>query len=158
MSFHPKMAYGATFHKSSRVLEDEGPVFAYTPENRARFDQIQITQLVRLMLTARQRNQIEFAQRHVRVVIVGRNRLFEPQNPIFGHRFREALHRLLRIAFVAHAPPGVRIHHDLEVRPGRLPDPTHGFEVGFRTASGPHLICRESQIARQHCFGRISFR
>ena len=40
MSFHPKMAYGATFHKSSRQLEDEGPVFVYTPENRARFDEI----------------------------------------------------------------------------------------------------------------------
>ena len=40
MSFHPKMAYGATFHKSSRQLEDEGPVFAYTAENRARFDEI----------------------------------------------------------------------------------------------------------------------
>ena len=40
MSFHPKMAYGATFHKSSRQLEDEGPAFVYTPENRARFDQI----------------------------------------------------------------------------------------------------------------------
>ena len=38
MSFHPKMAYGATFHKSSRQLEDEGPAFVYTPENRARFD------------------------------------------------------------------------------------------------------------------------
>jgi NADH-quinone oxidoreductase subunit E len=34
------MAYGATFHKSSRQLEDEGPVFAYTAENRARFDVI----------------------------------------------------------------------------------------------------------------------
>ena len=40
MSFHPKMAYDATFHKSSRKLEDEGPPFAYTPENRARFDAI----------------------------------------------------------------------------------------------------------------------
>ena len=39
MSFHPKMAYGATFHKSARQLEDEGPAFAYTPENRARFDE-----------------------------------------------------------------------------------------------------------------------
>jgi len=38
VSFHPKMAYGATFHKSSRQLEDEGPAFVYTPENRARFD------------------------------------------------------------------------------------------------------------------------
>ncbi len=40
MSFHPKMAYGATFHKSSRQLEEEGPAFVYTPENRARFDEI----------------------------------------------------------------------------------------------------------------------
>lgn len=40
MSFHPKMAYGATFHKSARQLEDEGPPFAYTAENRARFDEI----------------------------------------------------------------------------------------------------------------------
>jgi NADH-quinone oxidoreductase E subunit len=40
VSFHPKMAYGATFHKSSRHLEDEGPAFVYTPENRARFDVI----------------------------------------------------------------------------------------------------------------------
>ncbi|HXD74155.1 MAG TPA: NADH-quinone oxidoreductase subunit NuoE [Vicinamibacterales bacterium] len=40
MSFHPKMAYDATFHKSKRQLEDEGPAFTYTPENRARFDEI----------------------------------------------------------------------------------------------------------------------
>jgi NADH-quinone oxidoreductase E subunit len=40
VTFHPEMAYGATFHKSSRTLEDEGPPFAYTPENRARFDEI----------------------------------------------------------------------------------------------------------------------
>ena len=40
MTFHPKMTYGAAFHKSSRELEDEGPAFVYTPENRARFDVI----------------------------------------------------------------------------------------------------------------------
>jgi len=40
VSFHPKMAYDATFHKSSRQLEDEGPEFVYSPENRARFDAI----------------------------------------------------------------------------------------------------------------------
>ena len=40
MSFHPKMAYDATFHKSARQLEDEGPPFVYTAENRARFDQV----------------------------------------------------------------------------------------------------------------------
>ncbi len=40
MSFHPKMAYDAAFHRSARELEDEGPPFAYTPENRARFDEV----------------------------------------------------------------------------------------------------------------------
>ena len=40
MSFHPKMSYGAAFHKSARILAEPGPPFEYTPENRARFDQI----------------------------------------------------------------------------------------------------------------------
>jgi NADH-quinone oxidoreductase subunit E len=40
VSFHPKMAYDATFHKSARPLEDEGPVFVYTTANRTRFDEI----------------------------------------------------------------------------------------------------------------------
>jgi len=40
VSFHPKMAYDASFHRSERELEVEGPPFAYTPENRARFDEI----------------------------------------------------------------------------------------------------------------------
>jgi NADH-quinone oxidoreductase E subunit len=40
VSFHPKMSYDAAFHKSARKLEDEGPPFEYTAENRARFDQI----------------------------------------------------------------------------------------------------------------------
>jgi NADH-quinone oxidoreductase subunit E len=40
MSFHPEMAYGVTFHKSLRTLEEEGPPFEYTPENRATFDEI----------------------------------------------------------------------------------------------------------------------
>src|SRR3954465_13707245 len=34
------MTYGATLHRVRRHLEDEGPAFAYTPENRARFEEI----------------------------------------------------------------------------------------------------------------------
>ena len=34
------MAYGATFHKSARTLAEPGAPFVYTPENRARFDEI----------------------------------------------------------------------------------------------------------------------
>jgi NADH-quinone oxidoreductase subunit E len=34
------MSYGATFHKSSRVIAEPGEPFAYTEENRARFDVI----------------------------------------------------------------------------------------------------------------------
>lgn len=40
MSFHPKMAYDATFQKSIRTLADAGPAFSFTPENRARLDEI----------------------------------------------------------------------------------------------------------------------
>ena len=37
MTFHPRIDY-ATFHRSERQLQDPGPPFAYTTENRARFD------------------------------------------------------------------------------------------------------------------------
>lgn len=40
MSFHPKMAYDATFHKSARTVAEAGDPFVYTPENRARFDDV----------------------------------------------------------------------------------------------------------------------
>ncbi len=40
MSFHPRMAYDATFQKSTRTLAEEGPPFTFTPENRARLDEI----------------------------------------------------------------------------------------------------------------------
>ena len=40
MSFHPKMAYDATFHKSTRTLTEPGPPFEYTAENRSRFETI----------------------------------------------------------------------------------------------------------------------
>ena len=40
MSFHPKMAYDATFHKSARTLTDAGDPFVYTADNRAKFDEI----------------------------------------------------------------------------------------------------------------------
>ncbi len=38
MSFHPKMSYGATFHRSARTLADPGDPFVYTPEHLARFE------------------------------------------------------------------------------------------------------------------------
>src|SRR5438132_13977617 len=34
------MAYDATFHKSARQVEDEGPPFVFTAANRARLDEI----------------------------------------------------------------------------------------------------------------------
>jgi NADH-quinone oxidoreductase subunit E len=40
VSFHPKMSYDATFHRSSRVLAEPGEPFEYTAENRARFEVI----------------------------------------------------------------------------------------------------------------------
>jgi NADH-quinone oxidoreductase E subunit len=39
VTFHPRIDY-ATLHRSARQLEQEGEPFVYTPENRARFDDI----------------------------------------------------------------------------------------------------------------------
>ena len=41
MSFHPKMPYGTPqWHKSGRKLAEEGPLFAFTAENREKLDRI----------------------------------------------------------------------------------------------------------------------
>ena len=40
MSFHPLMDYGRGHQRSARTLADEGPPFAYTPENLATLEDI----------------------------------------------------------------------------------------------------------------------
>ena len=40
MSFHPLMPYGERFQKSERRFADEGPPFTFTPERRAKLDDI----------------------------------------------------------------------------------------------------------------------
>ena len=40
MSFHPQMDYGRGHHKSARAVPEEGPAFAYTPENRTKLEEI----------------------------------------------------------------------------------------------------------------------
>ena len=40
MSFHPRMDYGRGLHQSQRPMPEDGPAFSYTPENRARLEEI----------------------------------------------------------------------------------------------------------------------
>jgi NADH-quinone oxidoreductase E subunit len=40
MSFHPIMPYGEGFHRSDRVLLDQGQPFTYTPERAAQLEEI----------------------------------------------------------------------------------------------------------------------
>jgi NADH-quinone oxidoreductase E subunit len=40
MTFHPLIPYGPDQHKSMRPLPEMGPPFEYTPENRARLEEI----------------------------------------------------------------------------------------------------------------------
>ena len=40
MSFHPRMPYGEGWHKSDRVLPEDGPAFTFTEANRAKFEEI----------------------------------------------------------------------------------------------------------------------
>lgn len=40
MSFHPRMPYGSGWHKSDRSFAEAGEPFVFTPENRARLEEI----------------------------------------------------------------------------------------------------------------------
>jgi NADH-quinone oxidoreductase E subunit len=40
MSFHPLMAYDERFHRSERKLLDDGDPFVFTPERRAKLDEL----------------------------------------------------------------------------------------------------------------------
>lgn len=40
MSFHPEIPYGEGQHRSERVLAPEGEPFAFTPEERAKFEEL----------------------------------------------------------------------------------------------------------------------
>jgi NADH-quinone oxidoreductase subunit E len=40
MSFHPTMDYGRGHHVSARAVPEQGPAFSYTPENRAKLEDI----------------------------------------------------------------------------------------------------------------------
>ena len=40
MTFHPKMPYETGLHKSARERPDPGEPFAFTPERRARLEEI----------------------------------------------------------------------------------------------------------------------
>jgi NADH-quinone oxidoreductase subunit E len=40
MSFHPRMPYGSGWHKSDRTFAEAGDPFVFTPENRARLEEI----------------------------------------------------------------------------------------------------------------------
>ena len=40
MTFHPRMSYQRDFHKSERELPDPGDGFTFTPERRAKLEEI----------------------------------------------------------------------------------------------------------------------
>lgn len=40
MSFHPLMDYGPGHHLSARTMAEEGPAFAFTPDHRAKLEEI----------------------------------------------------------------------------------------------------------------------
>jgi NADH:ubiquinone oxidoreductase subunit E len=42
VTFHPKMPYATGLHQSERRLPDEGQPFEFTPENRARLEEIAV--------------------------------------------------------------------------------------------------------------------
>ena len=98
------------------------------------------------MLAARERQNVFLFQAAVSLVIVGRHRFFQPRHAVSGHLPCEALDGGEVIAAIAHAPPSVRVYHEIEIRADGLAHETHGFEILVRAERGTHFVGAKSQI------------
>ncbi len=90
-------------------------------------------------------------------MVVRRQRLFQPGDVVLGHGPRQALHRFQGVVAVAHAPPGVRVHHQVEIRTHRLAHQAHGFQILLRTQRRPHFVRAESQGRDRRGLGGVRF-
>ena len=95
------------------------------------------------MLAGRDRDDVGRAQPAVRLVVRRRERLLEPRRAVLGHAARKRGDGLLRIAAVAHAPPGMGVDHEPHLRADRGAHEPHGLQVLLRAERGSHLVGRE---------------
>ena len=121
-------------------------------------DQVQVSHLARFMFAARDRNQVELLRASVRFMIVGRQRFFEPRDTILGHLFGDAVHSGVKIVSIAHAPPCVGVHHEIEVGSDGIAHLSQHFDVLFRSHAGTHLVGSEPELRYRGGFRGVLIR
>ena len=89
------------------------------------------------MVAAGQRHIVSGLQAQIRFVIVRPQRLFEPRQVVLRHLARQFLDGLEAIAAVAHAPPGVCTHHQVEIRAYGAPHLPDGGSFRICTRRSP---------------------
>ena len=117
-----------------------------------------IALFVGLVLAGGERDEVLLLEREVGGVVVGRQRLFEPGDAVGGHVARQLLDGGRGIAAVAHAPPGVGVHHQVEIGADGLAHQAHGFQVLLRARRGAHFVGAEAQVGDGGGFGGVGLR
>ncbi len=121
-------------------------------------DEVEEALFVGLVFAGGERDQVLLPEREVGGVVVGGQGLFEPGDAVRGHILRQLFDCGQRVAAVAHAPPGVGVHHQVEIGPDRLAHEAHGFEVLFRARRGAHFVGAKAQAGNCRCFGGVGLR
>ena len=96
------------------------------------------------MLSGGNRELRSLLQSHIRLVILRRQRLFQPSRSKLCHRVSQVQNRLRRICLITHAPPRMRVDHQTHIRANGGTHLTNGLQVGIRAAGGTHFISRKT--------------
>ena len=88
-------------------------------------------------------------------VVVGRHGLLQPGDVVFGHVARQLLDGFQAVAAVAHAPPGMRVHHQVEIRTHGLAHQADRLQILLRAQGRPHLVGAETQLGDSRGFGGV---
>ena len=121
-------------------------------------NEIQITLFAGLVLAAGQRNQVFFLEAQIRRVVLRRQRLFQPGDVEGYHLSRQLLDTFQVVIAVAHAPPGVPVHHEVEIGTDRLTHEAHRLQILLDALRRAHLVCPEPQFGNSGRLGRGGLR
>ena len=91
-------------------------------------------------------------------VIVGRQRFFQPGDAVFGHGAGQFLDGFEAVAAVAHAPPGVGVHHQVEIGADGLAHAGDRFHVPVGAEGGTHFVGAETEAGDGGGFGGVGLR
>ena len=109
------------------------------------------------MLAGCQRHDVLLLEPGIVGMCGGRQRFFQPGDVVRGHLAGHLLDGGGAVGTVAHAPPAVGIHHEVEIGPGRLAHQPDSFHVLLGPERGTHLVSPKAKLRDGRGFGGETF-